>query len=101
VIVVTDKMTDAAARVLNKRLADGSGLHGVSRAMLEAALAVVEDDPPFDPATPVRIRKGCRWKSGPVTIHMIDGRTALVSRTNSISRQKWWISLDSLEIAHD
>lgn len=53
------------------------------------------------PPTTARIKVGCRWKPGPVVIHMIDGRTALVSRTDTFSRQKWWISIDSLEIAHD
>ncbi|MDW9531923.1 hypothetical protein RWE87_13530 [Sinorhizobium meliloti] len=36
--MVSEKMIDAAARVLNKRLAEGNGLHGVSRDMIEAAL---------------------------------------------------------------
>lgn len=48
--MVTEKMIEAAARVLNRRLADGSGLHGVSRDMLEAALST--------DAEPVAIYKG-------------------------------------------
>ena len=35
---ITDEMAEIAARILNKRLAEGNGLHGVSREMLEAAL---------------------------------------------------------------
>ncbi|PDT86528.1 hypothetical protein [Sinorhizobium sp. BJ1] len=42
--LVTEKMAEAAARVLNKRLAEENGLHGVSRDMIEAALAVQESE---------------------------------------------------------
>lgn len=45
--MVTEKMIEAAARVLNRRLADGSGLHGVSRAMLEAALSTAAEPVAF------------------------------------------------------
>ncbi|QWY83328.1 hypothetical protein [Rhizobium phage RHph_X3_2] len=41
-----DKMTEAAAMVLNKRLAEGNGLHGVSRDMLNAAFAVKNEPEP-------------------------------------------------------
>lgn len=71
---------DMAVELINRRLADIS-------------------KPRIEPSTPARIRKGCRWKPGPVVIHMIDGRTALVSRTDSFLRQKWWISIDNLEIS--
>jgi len=37
---VTDEMIEAAASLLNKRLASGVGLHGVSRDMLETALSL-------------------------------------------------------------
>jgi hypothetical protein len=38
-VKVTEEMAEKAAMVLNKRLASGNGLHGVSRDMLEAALS--------------------------------------------------------------
>ena len=40
---ITDEMADAAARVLNKRLAGRNGLAGVSREMLVAALSISPD----------------------------------------------------------
>ncbi|RVL48456.1 hypothetical protein CN138_08995 [Sinorhizobium meliloti] len=43
-IEVTETMIDAAARVLNKRLAEGSGLHGVSRDIIEAALSASREE---------------------------------------------------------
>lgn len=42
--MITEKMAEKAAIVLNKRLAAGNGLHGVSRDMLEAALSASPAD---------------------------------------------------------
>jgi hypothetical protein len=51
-IAVTDEMAEAAARVLNKRLAERKGLHGVSRDMLEAALSAALTPHGEDAAAP-------------------------------------------------
>lgn len=55
--MVSEKMIDAAARVLNKRLAEGNGLHGVSRDMIEAALFADTDAAQSGGETPVAFER--------------------------------------------
>lgn len=41
--MITDEMVHAAAMVLNRRLAEGNGLHGVSRGMIAAAFTAASE----------------------------------------------------------
>lgn len=48
-----------------------------------------------------QIKPGGRWSPGPVMVHRKDGATVLVSRTDIHAKQRWWISLNSLEFKYD
>jgi hypothetical protein len=78
-MIITDKMAEVAARILNKRLAEGN-LYGVSREMLEAALAAA----PADAVKRSDIVRWIEWAGGDflplppemqVTVLLRDGST--------------------------